>query len=1321
MVKKIISFVLILTLGFGVSVKEVFAENTANIGSYDLESIMKGEAQWLKEIQLPNGVIPMNKLATDNKYKVIPYFSNIALLGILEVPGYEEVVKKYLDWYISHLNANDYNGLTGTVYDYYYKITDNGLVEISTNDYDSTDSYAATFLSLVRKYYEKTGDIDYLNSHKEQIETIAQVIISTLDSDGLTWAKPNYKVKYLMDNSEVRKGLEDAVWLFREVYKDEEKATMYSSYLKKVDKGIESLWDEELGIYHAYKDEKGNLGATNMQTFYPDATAQLFPIWTGHISPSSERALTLYNKFNHYHSGWPVLNTTDEYPWAMIAYTAAILGDKTRVEIFLDAVKKKYIDTGRNNPTWYCMESGLTILAAKIISNIPSVEKSISILSPQNQETIENLPFNIIGKSSGGDKVELEIVRDIDRETETVELQVYQDGNWEYKINDLLNNSYTIIAKLKDKFDNIYEATSIKINVKVDYGKMPDIKNVVLESNKKVLKRWDTAQLSLKIVFVDGEEVINLDASNMDIKYVCDKPDMVMLTSSGRLTLIKLDKEVNMIKVWAYLTFNHSRLKSDILNIEISQEPPSFYDKIIDLQTDYIDKYILPNGAIATQIEKTNDATNFIIDPYKANIIAMALLERPEYIEKVKAYVKWYINHFNWPDSDGLYGTVDKYWFDPNTGKEKSIGKSDSPAATSATFISLMKKYYEVTGDSQFLITYKYQIDVIGGIIIQTIDTKTTPYSKLVKKDDGLVWTNLVQRVKDIKTNSEALRGLEDIVWLFEKVYKDKNGADFYNVFYDLVKNSIEEHFWDSKSNTYIVLMDEDGKVQESNESWKILFPILTKVVPADSNRAKEIYKKLNEEYPLWFQNIFTDFSGYMGYVSSIMKDKQKLDSYLNYVDKNYPYGTLWNSYLAALVILSSANGKNISNIEEPQPTPSPELQPTPSPEPKTSSETKGVEVSQGKVIESADKAVLVVDEIKVSKDIKDSTRKKVQFDLTNISTKSVKALEIPVSVLNLIAENKKDVIVKSDEIALKFESKVLAVSKEVLDLINKEGSITLTIEKKSKPDANAYKPVSNAYDITIKAGESKIKLESPVKLTFEVKDAKDIRKVGVYYLNEAIGKWEYVGGKVDKNTNTVTAEVKHFSTYGAFEYDKQFKDVPKDLWAYDVINVLASKHIIKGMDDDNFAPNAKITRAEFAALMIRALGIPEEPYKGEFEDVKAGAWYANAIEAAYRAGIMMGDGKKMRPDDPITREEMAAVIMRVYAKMTGYKEENIGNTVFKDNDSISEWARNVVANAAKLGIVKGYEDNTFRAKNNATRAEGVTLLYRILEKLQVL
>ncbi|WP_029688083.1 alpha amylase N-terminal ig-like domain-containing protein [Thermoanaerobacter sp. A7A] len=388
-----------------------------------------------------------------------------------------------------------------------------------------------------------------------------------------------------------------------------------------------------------------------------------------------------------------------------------------------------------------------------------------------------------------------------------------------------------------------------------------------------------------------------------------------------------------------------------------------------------------------------------------------------------------------------------------------------------------------------------------------------------------------------------------------------------------------------------------------------------------------------------------------------------------------------------------------------------------PAPTPPTETTKPAQEVSQGKVVIENNTTTLTIDENKVAKDIKDTSKKEIQFDLTNIGTTPQKALEIPVTVLNLIAENNKNVVVKSDEVTLQFDAKTLGVSQETIDLISKAGTIKLNIHNKGKITASSFEPVTSAYDITIKAGDKDIKIGSPVKMTFNIKGGKDIRKIGVYYLNEKTNQWEYVGGRIDKKTNTITFEAKHFSTYGVFEYNKEFKDVTKDNWAYDVVNVLTSRHIIKGIDSETFLPNAKISRAEFAALMIRALGIEEEPYKGEFNDVKEGAWYANAIEAAYKEGIILGDGKNMRPDDPITREEMTAVIMRVYGKLVEHKEDSIGNTTFSDNNKISEWARDVIANAVKLGIVRGYEDNTFKPKDNATRAEAAAMLYRILEK----
>ncbi|EGD50217.1 alpha amylase catalytic region [Thermoanaerobacter ethanolicus JW 200] len=101
---------------------------------------------------------------------------------------------------------------------------------------------------------------------------------------------------------------------------------------------------------------------------------------------------------------------------------------------------------------------------------------------------------------------------------------------------------------------------------------------------------------------------------------------------------------------------------------------------------------------------------------------------------------------------------------------------------------------------------------------------------------------------------------------------------------------------------------------------------------------------------------------------------------------------------------------------------PGQETEPTPTPPTETAKPTQ--EVSQGKIVVENNTTTLTIDENKVAKDIKDTSKKEIQFDLTNIGTTPQKALEIPVTVLNLIAENNKNVVVKSDEVALQFDAK---------------------------------------------------------------------------------------------------------------------------------------------------------------------------------------------------------------------------------------------------------------------------------------------------------
>lgn len=174
------------------------------------KEIFETETQWLASLQLPNGAIPMT-YSPNGELRVNPYFSDFAVLALLDnAEKCSNTAVKYMDWHFAHLNTaeEDFNGLDGTIYDYVVTMKNGEIIEEkvsvpeNADSYDSTDSYAATFLRVVDKYVKKTGDTAYITDHAEDLERIANVMCATLHN-GLTFAKPNHKVKYLMDNCEV--------------------------------------------------------------------------------------------------------------------------------------------------------------------------------------------------------------------------------------------------------------------------------------------------------------------------------------------------------------------------------------------------------------------------------------------------------------------------------------------------------------------------------------------------------------------------------------------------------------------------------------------------------------------------------------------------------------------------------------------------------------------------------------------------------------------------------------------------------------------------------------------------------------------------------------------------------------------------------------------------------------------------------------------------------------------------------------------------------------------------------------------------------------
>ena len=165
--------------------------------------------------------------------------------------------------------------------------------------------------------------------------------------------------------------------------------------------------------------------------------------------------------------------------------------------------------------------------------------------------------------------------------------------------------------------------------------------------------------------------------------------------------------------------------------------------------------------------------------------------------------------------------------------------------------------------------------------------------------------------------------------------------------------------------------------------------------------------------------------------------------------------------------------------------------------------------------------------------------------------------------------------------------------------------------------------------------------------------------------------------------------------------------------WAEEDINEMAQKGLISGVTSTAFEPDRAITRAEFATLIARGLNLNSSVSAG-FHDVQAGVWYTNYVNAAASAGLINGYDDYFRPDDLITREEMAVIIVKAYLFQGGQSQRN-GLEQFIDQEDISSWARDYVDQAVGAGLIYGMTSNTFVPAENATRAQAASLLKRLI------
>lgn len=277
-----------------------------------------------------------------------------------------------------------------------------------------------------------------------------------------------------------------------------------------------------------------------------------------------------------------------------------------------------------------------------------------------------------------------------------------------------------------------------------------------------------------------------------------------------------------------------------------------------------------------------------------------------------------------------------------------------------------------------------------------------------------------------------------------------------------------------------------------------------------------------------------------------------------------------------------------------------------------------------------------------------------------------------------------------------------------------------LAEEDQPTPGTGMVKLGEQVFEILMEdeAGNPIRTFDAPLVLTFSY-DRESLpantreEDLQVFYWDEVLGAWILVPSERDPATGTITATVDHLTVFAVMA--AAGLKIPSDLkdhWSQSDVLKLVSLGVVHGFEDGTYKPEGSVTRAQFAKLLVEAVGLtPGASQHLDFTDAVPD-WAAGYVATAVQAGLVTGyDDGTFRADDLITREAMAVMV----ARALGMQPSGKTNSSFIDSAEISDWARDAVALATREEVIRGFEDGTFRPQATTTRGEAATLVARLL------
>jgi hypothetical protein len=331
-------------------------------------------------------------------------------------------------------------------------------------------------------------------------------------------------------------------------------------------------------------------------------------------------------------------------------------------------------------------------------------------------------------------------------------------------------------------------------------------------------------------------------------------------------------------------------------------------------------------------------------------------------------------------------------------------------------------------------------------------------------------------------------------------------------------------------------------------------------------------------------------------------------------------------------------------------------------------------------------------------------------LDLGKVDAKNV---EVPLSneIIKAAINNKIDVI------AVKVNGVTLAIPVKELN-----GDTKVSIKQQDAPKTNTnsnQRFASVTFNVEVDGANEfgeKVALRIPVSVNNVDEELLAMVKI----LDD--GSLQIVGGTFDKDGGFVEALRDSLSSYGVIENKVVFKDTASvQDWASRQIQVAAAKGLVEGRAEGEFVPDGKVTRAEFAKMVVKAFSLENAKAVEAFDDVSDNDWFKSYVAAAVQAGLINGrSASQFDPNANITRAEMATIVSRALVKVKNYKEisdVNASLKSFADAANISDSLKAGAALAVKEGIIIGEENHQFNPNNDATRAQAAVILYRLLNK----